>query len=285
MELITTGKDAAPAVLLLPGDGRTPEDVLGALKPMSKKYRLLLPVFGPGEGMEALEEALQRQCAGRLWGAYGLGSGADMLLELIARGRVRVRSWVTEGPVSPPEDPVARDHGKGWSWIRAKDKAAAQSLAALREKYADVNSLTMKKLPKKKSTLEHCPKFASGRMEKSFGTAVSVSRSTVIDMPVDELWAKLRDRHLRSEIARLRSRLPVEMDDGEHRLILEGAGDSMELWSHMIRLEPGEEGATVCTDQILMRPVGKKGLTVSAVKLYLLCAQLSRALEARLDRR
>lgn len=284
MELMSKGKNTAPAVLLLPGDGREPEEVLGALKAMGKPYRLLVPVFDPGEGTEALEEALMRECAGRLWGAYGLGSGADMLLELVARGRIRIRSWVTEGPVSLPEDPIPPASGKGWSWNRAKDKAGAQSLTALRERYADVNSLTLKKLPKKKTTLEHCPKFAAGRMEKTFGRAVCVSRSTTIDMPMDALWARLRDRHLRSEFARLSSRLPVEMDDGEHRLILEGQGDSMELWSHMIRLEPGEDGATVCTDQILMSPRGKKGPSARTLKLYLLWAQLSRSLEVKRSR-
>ena len=284
MELKSIGKNTAPAVLLLPGEGQVPEDVLGALKPMGKSYRLLLPVFDPGEGPEALEEALMNECAGRLWGAYGLGTGADMLLELIARGRIRVRSWVTEGPVTLPEGPIPTTPGKVWSWIRAKDKAGAQSLAALREKYAGVNALTMKKLPKKKSTLEHCPRFSAGRMEKAFGSAVSVSRSAAVDMPVDELWAMLREGHLRSEIARLRSRLPVEMDDREHRLILEGTGNSMELWSHMIRLEPGEDGGTVCTDQILMRPRGKKAPTAGMVKLYLLYIQLRRALDVRMKK-
>ena len=281
MELKTMGKDASPAVLLLPGEGIEPEAVLAALKTMGRRYRLLLPVFDPGEGPEALEDALLRECAGRLWGAYGLGSGADMLLRLIARGKVRVRSWVTEGPVALPEEPLPERPGRGWSWIRAKDKAGERSLAALREACGGVASMTMKKLPKKKSTLSYCPKFAVGRMEKSFGSAVSVSRSARISAPAASLWSELNEGPIQKEIARLREMLPVEKDEARHVLILEGKGERTELWSHLIRLESDEDGVTICTDQILMQPRGKAAPAVWSVKLYLAYIQLCRSLSAR----
>ena len=175
--------------------------------------------------------------------------------------------------------------GQGWSWIRAKDKAGERSLAALREACGGVASMTMKKLPKKKSTLNYCPGFAVGRMEKNFGSAVSVSRTARIRVPADTLWAELSDGPIQKEIARLREMLPVEKDETQRVLILEGKGDRhMELWSHLVRLEPDGDGATVCTDQILMRPRGMTGPAVGAVKLYLTYVQLRRAAEGRIKK-
>ncbi len=278
---MTIGKTSAPAVLLLPGEELSPEEALSAVKGMGKYYRLLLPVFEDGEGQTALEDALIDQCAGRLWGAYGRGSGAELLLSLIAGGRVRIRTWVTEGAFDPPGTPLLRKGDRGFCWIGAKDKAGKKSLDALRENCPGVRSLTMKKLPKKKSTLVYCPKFAAGRMEKAFGQGVTIMRSAVVDVPADKLWAELCRRPGDLELARLRDISPLDKDESSHVLILEGKADFASLWSHLIRVEPGEDGKSVCTDQIMLCPRGRPGLTAGAAKLFLVYAQLRRAVDAK----
>ena len=64
-------------------------------------------------------------------------------------------------------------------------------------------------------------------------------------------------------------------------LILEGKADFASLWSHLIRVEPGEDGKSVCTDQIMLCPRGRSGLTAGAAKLFLVYAQLRRAVDAK----
>lgn len=281
MELRTIGKKDRPAVLLLAGRAWAPEDVAAALKRLKKDYRLLIPVFEAEESasaqLPALEEALLDDCAGTIWGAYGLGDGAEELLSLLDRDALRIRTRVVEGAFTPPAEPDA-DRGELRCWAGAKDKAAKKALEELRSRGGRATALTLKKLPRGKSTLAYCPGIAADQMKKAFGEAVCVRRTGVLPAGQVQVWRLLCAGPDERESARLDRAEPLRADEARGILVYEGRSEALPVWSHTIRLEPTGKGLTRCTDQILFRAGQNTRAMKRSVKRYLVYLQLARAL-------
>lgn len=281
MELRTIGKKDRPAVLLLAGKDWEAEAVAAALKGLKKDYRLLIPVFeaeeAAGADLSALEDDLMRDCAGTLWGAYGLNDGAEELLALLDRDKVRIRTRVVEGAFTPPEGGEA-DPGELRCWTGSKDKAGKNTLAALRARGGHVAALTLKRLPKGKSTLSYCPGTAANQMKKAFGEAICVSRSTVLPAGKEQVRRLLSAGPDERESSRLDRAEPLRTERDGDTLIYEGRSAALPVWHHTIRLESTGKGLTRCTDQILFRAdEDNKGMK-RTVKRYLIYLQLSRSL-------
>ncbi len=268
-------------MLLLAGKAWEPEALAAALKGLKKNYRLLIPVFEAEESAGALvpelEDALLEDCAGTLWGAYGLGDGAEELMSLLGRDRLRIRTQVVEGAFPLPEE-TPSDPGELRCWTGARDKAGKKTLEALRGRGGHVAALTLKKLPKGKDTLSYCPGIAAAQMKKAFGEAVCVSRTSVLPAGRDQVWRLLRSGPDVQESSRLERAEPLRADESEGVLLYEGRSRALPVWSHVIRLEPTGKGLTRCTDQILFRAAeNSKGMKRS-VRRYLIYLQLARSL-------
>ena len=281
MELRSVGKKDRPAVLLLAGKEWAADDVASALKGLKKDYRLLIPVYeaeeSAGVRLIELEDALMADCVGMLWGAYGLGDGAEELLSLLGRERLRLRTGVVEGAFSLPEDALSAP-GELRCWTGAKDKAAKKTLEALRSRGGHAAALTLKKLPRGKSTLAYCPGIAATQMKKAFGQALCVRRTAVLPAGRDEVWRLLRSGPDVRESSRLEKAAPLRADEETGVLVYEGSSPTLPVWNHVIRLESTGKGLTRCTDQILFRAgENSKGMKRS-VKRYLLYLQLTRSL-------
>ena len=245
MELRTIGKKDRPAVLLLAGKDWEAEAVAAALKGLKKDYRLLIPVFeteeAAGADLSALEDDLMRDCAGTLWGAYGLNDGAEELLALLDRDKVRIRTRVVEGAFTPPEGGEA-DPGELHCWTGSKDKAG------------------------------------KSQMKKAFGEAICVSRSTVLPAGKEQVRRLLSAGPDERESSRLDRAEPLRTERDGDTLIYEGRSAALPVWHHTIRLESTGKGLTRCTDQILFRAdEDNKGMK-RTVKRYLIYLQLSRSL-------
>lgn len=282
MELRTVGKKDRPAVLLLPGKDWEPEALLAALKKLKKSYRLLIPVFeadeSAGARLPALEDKLVRELGGTVWGAYGLGDGAQELLSLMGRERLHIRTGVVEGSFSPPEEALPEDAGTLRCWTGARDKAGKKSLEAFRARGGRAVALTLKKLPKGKSTLAYCPNIAAEQMKKAFGEAVYVSRTSLLPAEKDRVWRLLDKGPDEKESSRLDRAEPLRADAPRGELLYEGSSEELPLWSHRIRLEAEKKGLTRCTDQIFFRAGADSKVSKKAVKRYLLYLQVVRTL-------
>ena len=282
MELRTVGKKDRPAVLLLGGREWEAEDLAAALKALKKNYRLLIPIFeaeeNAGARLEALEESVVREHAGALWGAYGLDDGAEELLRLLDRDRLDIRTRVVEGSFALPEEAAPPEAGEIRCWTGARDKAGKKALEALRARGGHVAALTLKKLPKGKSTLSYCPSIAAAQLKKAFGDAVSVSRVTTLAAPAERVWDLLCAGPAPKEAARLDRAEPMQRNRETMTLLYEGSSAALPVWHHLIRLEPAGENLTRCTDLIWFKAAGKGGVKKSTVKRYLLYLYFTRAL-------
>ena len=249
MNLHTRGKPGNPVVLLLPEGEADHEAVFAALGGLEKSYYLMLPAFAAGEDtaarLDALEKLLVRDHAGRVWGAYGLRSGAGLLLSLLSRGTVRVRTLILEGAYAPAAAPPAAE--KIICWKGSRDKAAKKAWKALEEQVSPLSSLTMKKLKTEEDLLSLRPDMMVKQLKKALGKTVIVTRSAVYTQPVDRVWRQLagdRDAGVLTETEAPRQ------DDTNRTLILEGRSPRLKRWSHLTHVEPLGINGTVCTDQV-----------------------------------
>jgi len=280
MELHITGKADAPAILLIPDRDMDASALAAALGALEKDYQLLIPSFAAdepdGEISAALESALGQQFAGRIWGAYGLRRGAGLLLALLARGSVRVRTAVLEGAFALPESPLPRE-SRYICWKNARDRAAKKSWQALKKQLPGVYSLTMKKMKKGEDLLSLRPDVMAKRLQSAFGAAAVVSRSAVLPQRTDKVWRQLCLHPDKEELARLTEKEPLRRDADNRTQLLEGSGGGLKLWSHWVRLESLGQDGTICTDQVELDAGRFNALAKPAARLYLGYIQRRRA--------
>lgn len=285
MELHTRGKSGNPAVLLLPGAGTEPETVFSALSGLEKSYCLLLPVFAPGEEganrADALEKRLLRDCAGRIWGAYGLRGGADTLLSLFSRGTVRVRTLILEGAFTPP--PAVPAAERIVCWMGSKDKAAKKAWKALEAQVSPLSTLTMKKLKKEQDLMSLRPDIMVKQLKKTLGKAVIVTRDRVISQSADTVWRQLSRSAETQDAAVLQSANAPHIDDERRTVILEGTSPRLKHWSHLTRVEALGLNRAVCTDQVELDAGALNFAAKPLAGLYLSRVQRRRARAARGD--
>ena len=268
MEIKTYGKSSAPALLLLSGGGSWGEAAESALRALEKSYFLLVPAFAETESLSeraaALEECLLDDFAGRIWGAYGLREGGSVLLELLSRGKVRIRTAIAEGRVVLPAGGLRDIPGRLYYWYRAKDRKAKKLLKALRRVCPKLHTLALKKLKKDADFLSVRPDLMVKRLEKTFGKAQTVSVSSLMDANSDTIWRQLARRGVTKPMLHLTDMQPVTRSDEDRVQILEGQTRHISLWSHMIRLQRVSERETVFTDQVEV----EAGFLTPLVKLW-----------------
>lgn len=275
MELYTCGTQNNPAVLLmLPTGAPGPEDIFTALRGLEKGYFLLLPVFPGGdigtEELSVLARRLDRDHAGRLWGAYGLRAGATALLSLLGAGTVSVRTLILEGGFATASAPPAAERIVCWKGSR--DKPAAQAWKALKDQTAPVGSLTMKKLTKEQELLSLRPDMMVKQLQKALGKAVVAARTAIIMEPVDRVWA-VSGPDPREE-AMLDRTASLRREEDRRTVTLEGSSGLLKRWSHLTRLESAGLRGTVCTDQVVLDAGALNALARPAASLWL--AQVQR---------
>ena len=272
MELDKSGRSGTPAVLLL--TDRAPEETLTALKGLGKDYTLLAaPADAP---VQELEAALLGETGGLLWGAYGLHAGADSLLRLLSRGRLRIRAAVLEGAFTMPETLPDPRKTRVICWVGGKDKAAKKAWQGLGERVSPVDSLTVKKLPKKESLLSFRPDIAAAQLTKAFGTAVCVQRRIVLEQSPDRVWQHLREYPAYRERGILTKHQPVERVEEARIQLLQGSSDKLTLWIHATHVEE-RDGKTVCIDRIELEAGKLNTAAKPLAELYLTLLQLQRA--------
>lgn len=278
MELRTVGKKNLPPVLFMPGDDCDRRAAEAALRALKREYRLLIPDFEEGDGPDALAEALLRDRAEALWGAYGLNDGAEELLALLDRDALEIRTRVVEGRFTlPGEAPPAGD-GRIRCWTGYRDKEGKRSLEALRSQGWQAASLTLKKLPRGKSFLSYCPGAAAAQLKKAFGAAVSVRRSAVLPAGMERVWRLLGESPEAEEAARLDRAEPLRRDEEKRTLLYQGSGAGLPVWFHLIRLEAEDPRRTRCTDLVFFRAAAGSPVTKRAVSSYLLRLHILRLL-------
>ena len=278
MELRVIGEENRPPVLFMPGSDWDEKLSSAALRALRNDYCLLIPDAEEEADPAALEEALLRDTAGALWGAYGLNDGAEALLTLLNRDALDIRTRVVEGRFSLPDDTP----GSGREircWTGYKDKKGKQSLEALRADGWQAAALTLKKLPKEKSTMAYCPSLATKQLKKAFGTAQCVSRTAVLPAGPERVLALLGEKPDAREAARLDRAAPVHCDEKKRTVLYEGSGAGLPVWYHLIRLEAVDDRHTRCTDRIYFRSSGKDGpVTEKSVRRHLLRLHILRLL-------
>ena len=268
MELHTCGKPGNPVILLLPEGKADHEAVFSALKGLEKSYFLILPTFEEGENDEtrlaALEKALVRDHAGRVWGAYGLRPGATLLLSLLARGAVRVRTLILEGGYTLSTKPPMAE--RIVCWMGSRDKPAKKAWKELEKQASPASTLTMKKLKKEQDLLSLRPDLMVKQLKKTLGKAVIVSRSTVIMQPVDSVWQRMP---VQQTAAVLTETEPTRLDDAHRTVISAGTSPRLKHWSHLTHLEALGLNGTVCTDQVELDAGILNGVAKPLTGLYL----------------
>ncbi len=272
MELEKAGKSGAPAVLLL--TDRPPAEAVAGLPGLEKRY-CLLAAPADAEIIE-LEKALLAETDGLIWGAYGLHAGADALLRLLSRGRVRVRTAVLEGAFTLPETPPDPKNCKVICWMGSKDKAAKKAWQSYGQTVAPTDSLTIKKLPKNESLPAYRPDVAADRLKKAFGTAVCVRRVSVLDQEPARVWRHIWENPAYRERSLLTRVKPTERIDESGLQLMQGSSDKLSVWVHATRVEE-QDGKTVCVDRIELEAGRLNAAAKPLAGLYLALLQIQRA--------
>ena len=272
MEFERSGNAGAPAVLLL--TDRPPAETLEKLPGLEKDYCLLA---APADtAAEALEAALLRETDGLVWGAYGLHAGADALLRLLSRGRVRVRTAVLEGAFAMPDTPPDPRNCRVICWIGGRDKAAKKSWQDYGHSASPADSLTIKKLPKKESLLSYRPDVAAQQLKKAFGTAVCVRRVSTLEHSPEQVLRFLEENPFYRERSVLTKIRPVERIHESGLQLLQGSSDKLSVWIHATRVDR-QDGKTVCVDRIELEAGRLNAAAKPLAELYLTLLQLHRA--------
>ncbi len=254
MEFYTQGNPGAPALLLAIPEGVDRLALRNALDHLERRYFLIVPSWDAPAGPEALaaewESRLLQDFSGRIWGAYGLREGADALLALVARGRVRIRTLVAEGAGSLPAPGMEKPAGRVILWINARDRSAKRARRVLRRRWPDMHTLTLRKLRAGQDFLSVRPDLMARRLEKALGQARLVRYSSVMDRGPGRLWTLVKRRPPQGLDARLTEGEPPVVDEKNRTLIREGRGGPFRLWSHLVHLEPVSGSETIYTDQV-----------------------------------
>lgn len=252
MEFHTYGKPDNPALLLIPAGDMDPAALYGPLKALEKHYYLLLPAFSPAESperrVEGLEECLQDHFTGRIWGAYGLDEGGSLLLSLLSRDTVQIRTAIADGSLTLPPEPLPGD-GRVMYWYGSRNKAAKKLLKTFRERCPRLQTLQLKKLRAGERFLDIRPDQMAKRLRKAFGTAKLVNLTVLLNINTGMLWEHLMQRdHQTAE--RLKTQAVVTARADTLTLQIEGRSTLSKHWSHRLRLEALEENLTLCTHQL-----------------------------------
>jgi pimeloyl-ACP methyl ester carboxylesterase len=253
MEFRTYGKPDNPTVLLLPAEDTTGDTLYAGLKKLEAHYQLLIPTFLPGESterrLEGIEECLSDHYSGRIWGAYGLDEGASLLLALLTRQKVRIRTAVLDGTVVLPAEPFADVPTQIVYWYGSRDKAAKKLLKTLRTQYPELHTLKLKKLGVGERFWAIRPDLAVKRLRQAFGKAKLLHLTVLLEIHAQTLWTHLTARdHAAAE--KLKSPPLISAKDTTHTLLIEGTGKLSKHWSHLIQLEALEDNLTLVTHQL-----------------------------------
>lgn len=255
MEKRTFGKPGAPAVLLVSDRSMSAVALHNALAALEKNYLVLSPAFSEEESIharvQALEDWIQKDFTGRVWAAYGLREGGLVLLELLCRNKVRIRTAVTEGVQEMPSASLKAFPGKLYFWYGTKDRKTKRVLKTLRKDLPSLRTVSLKKLRSGQDFPSIRPDLMVKRLEKAFGKARTVSVSTVINASRPQLWRLIFDRPETGRISRrLTDGLPLEREEETYTQVVEGRTPLLSHWSHLTRLDSLGSGATKFTDQV-----------------------------------
>ena len=273
MELRSQGKADGPAVLLLPAGELDADALLAGMGRLEKSFRLLIP--SPDMDAPTLENLLLHQGLDGLWGAWGLRSGASLLLELLARGRISVRTAVLEGAFALPSAPMNGYEGRLICWKGGKDKAARKAWEALKAQTPALRSVTLGKLKKNQDFFSVRPDLMVKRLSQAFGSVRQIRGEQVLKGTPERVWNLLR-RSPVSDFERERLALaPLKISEAQRTLRAEGRSGTFPVWVHTVRVEERGADRTACLDQ----------LELDAGKLTLLAAPLSKLWLRREQRR
>lgn len=253
MEFRTYGKPDNPTLLLIPGEGMMENELYTPLKKLEGSYCLLLPAFAPAETperrLEGMEACIRDHFAGRIWGAYGLDEGATLLLALLARGRVQIRTAVVDGTMALPPESLDNCTSSIVYWYGSRDKAAGKLLKTFRNAYPDLQTLRLKKLRTGERFLAIRPDQMVKRLRRTFGTGKLVNCTVLLPVDTDVLWDHLTCRdHAAAE--QMKPPFTVTCREEERRLLIEGRNTLSRHWSHLLQLERLDDNLTLCTHQL-----------------------------------
>ena len=252
MEFYTYGKPDNPALLLIPGEGMDREALHTPLKKLEGSYYLLIPAFAHFETMErrleGVEQCLREHFSGRIWGAYGLDQGATLLLALLSRGQVCIRTVILDGAITLPGQPMDTASTLVY-WYGSRDKAAKKQLKALREIVPDLRTVQLKKLRARERFMDIRPDLMLKRLRRTFGTAKLVNVTVLLEVNTRQLWEHLTGRdHAAAE--QLKAPPEVSLCPESLTLQIDGQSTLSKHWSHRLQLEALEENLTLCTHQL-----------------------------------
>lgn len=168
---LTYGNKKGEAVLLLPDEGMKAEELVQPLEKLGDKYCLLVPQFSAGEEIasraKALETVLLREYHLHLAGAYGIGTGGRLLLELLSLENTYIRGAVVEGPCGLPEK-LDNIRGELYYWKNSKSGKAKKECKALKKMVPGLRTLKLKKLKKQERILFVRPDLMAKQLDKAF---------------------------------------------------------------------------------------------------------------------
>ncbi len=277
MELMIRGQENAPTLLLIPAKGMPAEALYAPLQELEKTYRLIL-ADGAGSAAD-LEKLLLAQGLDRLSGAYGLREGGTLLLALLAGGRVRVRTAVTEGPFALPRKGLFPETGNIVCWRGGKDKKAKKSLDALRKVRPSVSSHVLGKLKSGQDFVSICPDRMVARIRATFGSAVIVTAASSLPQDVGKVWAQIHAPETSFPLVPPADIVSERRED--YTLVREGSTKTVPVWSHMTRLRPVAGEATECLDQVEVDAGKLRAAAVPLTKLFLARDRKNRRRELR----
>ena len=272
MKFRTYGNPNNPTLLLIPGEGMGEQELYTSLKKLENSYYLLLPAFAPAESperrLEGMEECLHDHFSGRIWGAYGLDAGATLLLALLSRNRVQIRTAVLDGTMLLPSESLDKCSATLVYWYGSRDKAAKKLLPPLREQYPALYTVQLKKLRAGERFVDIRPDLMVKRMKRSFGAAKLINLSVLLEVNAQQLWELLS---LRDHMAAEQLKAPPTLTLVPERLLLEIEGQSTlsKHWSHRLCLEPLEENLTLCTHQLELSAGAMAAVSVPRAKALL----------------
>jgi len=272
MKFRTYGNPNNPTLLLIPGEGMGEQELYTSLKKLENSYYLLLPAFAPAESperrLEGMEECLHDHFSGRIWGAYGLDAGATLLLALLSRNRVQIRTAVLDGTMLLPSESLDKCSATLVYWYGSRDKAAKKLLKSFRDACPDLRTLRLKKLRPGQRFLSIRPDLMVKRLRRTFGTGKLVNLTVLLPVDSDALWNHLLHRdHAAAE--QLKDPFTVTCREEERRLLIEGRSSLSRHWSHLLQLERLEDGLTLCTQQLELAGGALSALSVMRARALL----------------